>query len=122
LENFVPVFFAVRINDIDFIAEGGGYSANFQGRLSGGGEFMTPYSAPFEYPAPGVLVTNFSATILPSLSTSAVEQLGLPGEFAGYGGSMSINYVYDMEDPDELDDQFMEDGMGIIRLYRPVDE
>lgn len=83
---------------------------------------MTPNEGDLAYPAPQVYPVNFNATILPSVSASALDELGIFDENAGLGGSMSLNYVYDSGDPDDLDDAFEDDALGLIRLYVPEEE
>ena len=124
-DNFVPAFFVVSIDGMTLYVSGGGLSDTFEGRLPGGGQFMTPYdpgSPDLVYPASGILVTNFSATILPSLPKAFTDAMGMEIEVAGYGGSMTLNYVYDMEDPDELSDDFRSDAVGVLRLFTPTED
>ena len=62
---------------------------------------------------------NFSATLLPSLTAQTFINAGLPSENGGWGGSMTLNYLFDSDIPD---DEFGEDGMMLIRLYRPAED
>jgi hypothetical protein len=121
LENFEPAFFEVNIDGMTLYAQGGGTTPLFEGRLPGGGQLMTPFENPIYYPAPNVFVANFSATILPSIPRNVLEELGVQSNNPGFGGSMTVNIIYDAADPEGMDDQFAEHSVGVIRLFTPVE-
>jgi len=116
--NFIPAFYGVALNDgTTFVAEGGAISPFF-GQLPGGGQVMAPQQPNVYYPAPGVLLVNFSATILPSLpKCESVEDCGLLLS-NGNGGSMTINTLLNVAG----DLRFETAGIGVIRLLETIDE
>ena len=115
--NFIPAFYYVVLDDgTTFAAEGGGISPFF-GQLPGGGQVMAPQQPGINYPAPGVLLVNFSATILPSLPRC--EEAGCDLLLSdGSGGTMTLNTVLKFGG----DPRFESEGMGIIRLLEPIDD
>ncbi len=65
------------------------------------------------------------ANFIPALFEVTIDGrtfLAQGGGFHPLGGSMSLNYVYDSGDPDDLDDAFEDDALGLIRLYVPEEE
>lgn len=69
------------------------------------------------YPAQGVPLFNVSTTILPSLPVDNPLVVS-----DGTGGSMTVNTIIDAADPEGLDDQFVTEGIGVIRFLSPIDE
>jgi hypothetical protein len=116
--NVIPAFYGVTLKDgTRFIAEGGALSPFF-GQLPGGGQVMAPQQFPIFYPAPGVLLLNTSATILPSLPECESETCNPLFVSDGSGGNMTINSIVNLAG----DPRFETDGMGVIRLLEPIDD
>ena len=118
LGNFVPVIYVVDINGKTFLAEGGGFSPAL-GQLPGGGQIMAPQDPfiPLFFPAPGLILFNVSTTILPALP---VDNPFVTSD--GSGGTMTINSLLDVADPQGLDDRFVTEGIGVIRFLDPIDD
>ncbi len=116
--NFIPAFYYAVLNDgTTFVAEGGGLSPFF-GQLPGGGQVMAPQQPGIYYPAPGVSLINFSATILPSLpKCESVVDCG-PLLSDGSGGTVTINTIINFAG----DPRFETEGVGIIRLLEAIDD
>jgi hypothetical protein len=113
--NFIPSFYVVSIDDLTFVAQGGGSSVAF-GQLPGGTQIMAPATSPVFYPVEGVFLANSSATIFPSLPYDLAISLGVPESQAAFGGTMTHNGLADNADPNGEDDQFETEGYWVIRL------
>jgi hypothetical protein len=121
--NLVPVYYEITVGDITYIASGAGQSPAFANLpvLPGGGQILAPqfigegnqWVAGF--PAAGVYMMSFGASILPGAAVGEVPPFSPPG----FGGTFTSNAVADTQD---VEDQFETEAMITIRTYTPVSD
>jgi hypothetical protein len=120
--NLIPVYYEITLGDVTYIAAGGGQSPTFPDlfALPGGGELLAPQiwdgsSWVAGFPAAGVFMMSFRASIYPGAAVGEVPPWSPPG----FGGTFTANTLWDGLG---VEDQFRTGDIITIRTFTPAND